>query len=261
MYRYRKFSFLFLVLSLLLAGCAPNVKDPVPSSSVHIHNYRHTVVKATYASEGYTLHKCTDCGEKYKDNFTQMPTEVVSSLAQKDFLQPFEDYSRQRKHNPQFVMVHFSSAVVLDQNDPYNMDTIRNIFVDYKVSTHYIIDRDGNIFCYIPEDLVAYHAGYGTWLEETYTDNFNNYSFGIELAAIGSQTDMAQYLTEDAYQKLPSELIGYTDAQYTSLKNLIVDICTRNDIPMDRQHIIGHQEYSPKKTDPGELFDWDRLFA
>ena len=259
MNRYRLV--IFLLLAVLLAGCGADERTEETAPAAHVHHYQQTVVNATYISDGYTLHKC-DCGDEYKDSFTQMPTEVVSSLAQKDYLQPFEQFSRERTENPEFVMVHFTSAVVLSRDDPYNMDTIRSIFTDYKVSVHYIIDRDGEILCYIPEDLVAYHAGYGTWQDDPkYTDNLNNYAIGIELAAIGSQEDMAQYLTQEEYQKLRSELIGYTDAQYAALKSLIGDICARNDIPMDREHIIGHEEYSPKKTDPGELFDWQRLFS
>lgn len=259
--RERKFKVLLLVVAMLLAGCAPEEVTDTPMSTAHVHNYGQRVVKATYTTDGYTIHKCAECGDEYKDTFTQMPTEVVSDLAQKDYL-PFEGYSRARTENPEFVMVHFTSAVVLSKKDPYNMDTIRSIFVDYKVSVHYIIDRDGKILCYIPEDLVAYHAGYGSWKDDPkYADNLNNYAIGIELAAIGSASDMAQYLTEKEYQKLTPELIGYTDAQYASLKSLVSDICARNDIPMDRDHIIGHEEYSPKKTDPGELFDWARLFS
>ena len=258
--RERKFKVLLLVVAILLVGCAPEEATDIPESTAHVHSYGQTVVKATYTSEGYTLNRCT-CGEEYKDSYTKMPAEVVSGLAQKDYL-PFEGYSRARTENPEFVMVHFTSAVVLSKKDPYNMDTIRSIFEDYKVSIHYIIDRDGKILCYIPEDLVAYHAGYGSWKDDPkYADNLNNYSIGIELAAIGSASDMAQYLTEKEYQSLSPELIGYTDAQYAALKSLVSDICTRNDIPMDREHIIGHEEYSPKKTDPGELFDWARLLA
>ena len=262
MSRYRKFRFLLLVLAaVFLAGCSPVEATPAPQSTVHVHNYGQTVVAPTYTSDGYTIHKCA-CGDEYKDTPTKMPTEVVSNLAQKDYLQPFESFSRKRAENPEFVMVHFTSAVVLSKEDPYNMDTIRSIFVDYKVSVHYIIHRDGKISCYIPEELVAYHAGYGTWQDDPkYKDNLNNYSIGIELVAIGSESDMAQYLTAEEYEKLSPELIGYTDAQYTALKSLISDICARNDIPMDRAHIIGHEEYSPKKTDPGELFDWERLFS
>lgn len=59
---------------------------------------------------------------------------------------------------------------------------------------------------------------------------------------------------------LNPDLIGFTDAQYEALHSLIDDICTRHNIPMDAEHVIGHDAYSPDKTDPGELFDWDRLF-
>ena len=38
-------------------------------------------------------------------------------------------------------------------------------------------------------------------------------------------------------------------------------IWLRYDIPMDRDHIIGHQEYAIKKRDPGELFDWSWVYA
>ena len=263
MMKKRKIRFLLFALALvLLAGCTPAQGTEVPASSAHVHSYAQTVVNPTYTSEGYTLYRCADCGDEYKDSITKMPTEVVSSMARKDYLLPFADFSRERTQNPEFVMVHFTSAVVLDRNDPYNMDTIRSIFVDYKVSVHYIIGRDGTVSCYIPEDRVAYHAGYGTWKDDPqYTDNLNDYAIGIEVAAIGSASDMAQYLTAEEYRELSPELIGYTDAQYAALKNLISDICARNAIPMDRAHIIGHEEYSPKKTDPGELFDWERLFS
>lgn len=226
------------------------------------HDYVSTVVAHTYITQGFTQHVCSICQDEYKDAYTSMPSEVMSSLAQKDYLLPFEEFSRERTQNPEFVMIHFSSAVVLDPKDPYNMDRNRQIFVDYGVSTHYIMDREGNIRCYIPEDLVAYHAGYGTWGDDPkYTDLLNDYAIGIEILAIGSQKDMAQYLTPGEYYSLDKSFIGYTDAQYEALKALVTDICQRNNIPMDREHIIGHQEYSPNKKDPGELFDWDRLLS
>lgn len=34
------------------------------------HSYKETVVEATEASQGYTLHTCERCGDSYKDNFT-----------------------------------------------------------------------------------------------------------------------------------------------------------------------------------------------
>ena len=74
-----------------------------------------------------------------------------------------------------------------------------------------------------------------------------------------NRSPLSQYLSSDEYDALDPSLIGFTDAQYESLATLLSDVCQRNHIPLDREHIIGHEEYKPEKTDPGELFDWDRL--
>jgi len=89
----------------------------------------------------------------------------------------------------------------------------------------------------------------------------NDYAIGIELMGIGTQKEMSIYMTAANYNKLDPAHLGFTDAQYASLKALVQDICDRNDIPMDRDHVIGHEDYSPKKVDPGDLFDWDRLLS
>ena len=87
----------------------------------------------------------------------------------------------------------------------------------------------------------------------------NMYSVGIELLAIGSEDDMKQYINEETYNSLDDSLIGFTDAQYESLNLLVDELCERYSIPKDKSRIIGHEEYSPHKSDPGELFDWNRL--
>ena len=87
----------------------------------------------------------------------------------------------------------------------------------------------------------------------------NQYAIGIELVGMGSQADMAIYMTKSEYNAIDDSLKGFTPEQYASLKLLVEDICQRNDIPMDREHVIGHQEYAEQKTDPGELFDWTQL--
>lgn len=185
---------------------------------------------------------------------------TVSPLAEEDFLLPLEDFSWEREYDAQFVMIHFTSAVMVSRDDPYSMDSVRQIFEAGGISINYIIDREGVIRCYIPEDRAAWHAGKGTYGgEEKYTDAMNRYSVGIELVGIGSASDMAQYLTAQEYASLDPSLIGFTEAQYESLAALVEDICERNSIPLDREHVIGHNEYNPAKADPGELFDWSRI--
>ncbi|HBR32740.1 MAG TPA: N-acetylmuramoyl-L-alanine amidase [Clostridiales bacterium] len=194
--------------------------------------------------------------------FTEsLPEESKADMNIKDeYLTPLEDYSWEREYKPEFIMLHFCSNVVAEPQNPYDIKKVRQIFIDYEVSIHYIIDRDGTVYRYIPEDSVAWHAGKGIWDDtEKYTNDMNRYSIGIELLAIGSQSDMEQYMTKEQYSRLNSDDIGYTKAQYESLDILLDFICDENDIPRDKEHIIGHDEYNPNKTDPGELFDWDKV--
>lgn len=244
-----------------LCSCGDTYRDACTDATGH-QLIPLSVVEPSYISRGYTLSLCQLCGVEYEGSYTWMPEDVVSSLASKDYLRPLGDYCRLRTQIPEFVMLHFSSAVVLDQEDPYNMETNRNIFLDNQVSTHYIIDREGNIYCYVPEDLVAYHAGYGSWgTDPKYTDWMNDFAIGIEILGIGTQQEMRQYLSASTYWSLDPSFIGYTDAQYEALNKLVRDICERNNIPMDREHIIGHSEYSPQKVDPGSLLDWDKVLS
>ena len=217
-----------LLMALLLCGCKTETAPPTSTASVPT---------SSQPTQSVT------------------PPVEVSPLAVEDFLD-FENSSYLRENPVEFVMIHFTSAVMLDRENPYDYDLVRGIFVDYKLGIHYIIDRDGTIYCFLPESRSAWHAGKGSFGDEKYTDNMNRYSIGIELMGIGSQEDMSIYLQPEEYACLDETLIGFTDAQYTALGALVQDICTRHEIPIDRQHIIGHQEYNPAKNDPGELFNW-----
>ncbi|MBQ8401777.1 MAG: N-acetylmuramoyl-L-alanine amidase, partial [Clostridia bacterium] len=187
------------------------------------------------------------------------PTSVYAG-AEMDFLMPLEEYSRERKYAPEFLMIHFTSAVVEHPDDPYGEEHIRALFTGYGVSTHYLIQRDGTVYCYVPEERVAWHAGVGEWLADPkYTNTMNEYAIGIELAAIGSEEDMEKYLPDGEYDTLDPALVGFTEEQYSTLEELVADLCGRYGIPQDRTHVIGHDAYSPEKHDPGTLFDWNRI--
>ena len=190
----------------------------------------------------------------------RLPPEM-SPLATAQYLEPLEDFSWEREFAPEYVMLHFTSAVTVSKENPYDISLICGIFEDGGISIHYVIDRDGSVYCYVPETRAAWHAGKGEFAgDERLTNAMNKYSIGIEILAIGSKNDMSQYLHAYEYDVLDSTLIGFTEEQYASLKELVRDVCERNGIPFDREHIIGHEEYKPSKSDPGELFDWNRLF-
>ena len=237
--RMKRYIALFLLACLLLTGCQNKVEAPPETST------EPPVTEAVVTEPPPT----------------EPPKPItVYEGAIEDYLGEITDFSWEQEFPPEYVMIHFCSAVVNHFDDPYNYDYVRQTFTDAEVSIHYLVDRDGQIFCFIPEDRSAWHAGYGTWLDdEKYTNKMNKYSIGSELMGMGTYEEMSGYLHKWQYKKIPQEDLGFTDAQYEALADLVADVCRRHEIPLDRDHIIGHDEFSPKKRDPGELFDWSRI--
>ena len=108
-----------------------------------------------------------------------------------------------------------------------------------EVSAHYMIDEDGTVIRLVNEEKRAWHAGRSSWRGVT---DINSASVGIELVNPGH---------EWGYRPFP-------DAQMDALLPLLADVIDRHDIP--RANVVGHSDIAPaRKSDPGELFDWDRL--
>jgi N-acetylmuramoyl-L-alanine amidase len=108
-----------------------------------------------------------------------------------------------------------------------------------KVSAHYLIDEDGTVWRLVEEERRAWHAGVASWRGRR---DINGASIGIELVNPGH---------EYGYRPFP-------EPQMAALEALGGDIIGRHPIPP--QHVLGHSDVAPlRKTDPGELFDWQRL--
>jgi N-acetyl-anhydromuramyl-L-alanine amidase AmpD len=107
------------------------------------------------------------------------------------------------------------------------------------VSAHYLIrSSDGQVTQMVKDKDVAWHAG--NW----YT---NMHSIGIEHE--GFAADGGSW---------------YTEAMYQSSAKLVKYLAKKYNIPLDREHIIGHEQFAgitPSKnaamhTDPGPYWDW-----
>src|SRR6266550_255882 len=96
-------------------------------------------------------------------------------------------------------------------------------------SAHYLVRAwDGEITQLVAETDTAYHAR-----------DANPWTIGIEHEF---------YLRQG---------ILHTDAQYRSSALLVCAIARRYDIPIDRNHIVGHRELPNQfHGDPGPLWDW-----
>ncbi len=218
----------------------------------------------------FSLITCTSCGKidpvktenssesnLSSDENSSVKVEEIPSIK---MLLP-ENLSEERNTEITHIVIHFMSNVMEKPKSPFEVDDMLKIYNDYGISSHYLIDRNGEIIKCVEENRTAYHAGKGTLNNNpNYENKLNRYSIGIEIMAIGSKKDMAQYFPNDEYKSIDKNLIGFKDEQYASLEKLLRNICKRYDtLEYDRQHIIGHSEYSPLKTDPGELFDWSKI--
>jgi AmpD protein len=104
-----------------------------------------------------------------------------------------------------------------------------------RVSSHYLVRRDGEVVQFVPPERRAWHAGASSWRGR---ERCNDFSIGIELE--GTDDDV------------------FTDAQYRALADLIGQL--RRRFPL--RDIAAHSDVAPgRKTDPGARFDWARVLA
>lgn len=172
------------------------------------------------------------------------------------------DYcSAPRSKAVRYVMLHYTSNALENPTNPMDVDKVLDIFKRYKVSAHYLIDRDGSVYSLVPENRIAFHAGKGLLSHDSSTQNaLNGQSIGIELMAVGTAAEM-QKLGVINYQLIPEGAIGFTEAQYVSLKQLLLELASRHpELELNCRQVVGHDAYAPsRRGDPGLLFDWQKL--
>jgi AmpD protein len=101
-----------------------------------------------------------------------------------------------------------------------------------RVSSHFLIRRDGELLQFVACSRRAWHAGESSWRGRA---RCNDFSIGVELEG-----------TDDA---------AYESAQYTTLARLSKLLLRRYPIA----DIAGHEHIAPgRKSDPGPAFDWAR---
>jgi len=141
---------------------------------------------------------------------------------------PSKNFDERR---PVVIVLHYTEQDSVEQS----LDTLRSRNSGGRVSSHYLLGKDGKIYQLVSDAKRAWHAGAGSWGAIT---DVNNASIGIEIDNDG---------------KSP-----FPDAQIDSLIVLLRDLTTRLRIPPTQ--IIGHSDLAPtRKIDPGPLFPWKRL--
>ncbi len=108
-----------------------------------------------------------------------------------------------------------------------------------KVSAHYLVDENGDVFHLVEETKRAWHAGKSSWRGR---ESLNDYSVGIEIVNPGH---------EFGYCPFPAK-------QIKAVVELSKSIVKRHAIPPI--HVVAHSDIAPsRKEDPGELFPFATL--
>jgi AmpD protein len=104
-----------------------------------------------------------------------------------------------------------------------------------RVSSHFLVRRDGALAQFVPLGRRAWHAGVSRWRGR---ERCNDFSIGVELEG----TDEGDFAA----------------AQYATLCLLLKKL--QAILPL--REIAAHSDVAPgRKTDPGARFDWPRLLA
>jgi len=110
-----------------------------------------------------------------------------------------------------------------------------------KVSAHYVVEENGDVYRLVAEEERAWHAGVSAWKGDF---DINARSIGIEIVNPGH---------EFGYRAFP-------DDQIDAVVALIKGVATRHAIAPAM--VLGHSDVAPRrKEDPGEKFPWSRLAA
>ena len=106
-----------------------------------------------------------------------------------------------------------------------------------RVSSHLLIDRQGDITQYVPFPKRAWHAGESSLGGR---GACNDFSIGIELEGCDDQ--------------------AYEETQYRRLAEVVAALQGRWP-GIHRDRIVGHCDVAPgRKSDPGPAFDWEYFF-
>ena len=137
------------------------------------------------------------------------------------------------KNRIKFIIIHYTgmkkeSAAIKRLQDPKS-----------KVSSHYLIKRNGEIINLVPDLFEAWHAGVSSW---KHFKSLNKNSIGIEITNPGHQ---------HGYKK-------FSKKQIFSLQKLLKILIKKYKIK--KNYVLGHSDISPgRKKDPGEKFPWEML--
>ena len=137
------------------------------------------------------------------------------------------------KKRIKFIIIHYTGM----KKESDSIKRLQN--PRSKVSSHYLIKKNGQILTLVPDLYEAWHAGLSNWKNYKY---LNKNSIGIEITNPGHQY---------GYK-------NFSRKQIFSLKKLLISLI--KEFKIKKKYILGHSDVSPdRKKDPGEKFPWAKM--
>ena len=146
---------------------------------------------------------------------------------------PNFDIEKRKKNEIKFIVFHYTG--MKKETDAIKKLTSQGT----KVSSHYLIKKNGEILTLVPDLYISWHAGVSFWKN---FKSLNKHSLGIEISNPGH---------EFKYN-------NFTQKQINSILKLSKFLIKKYKIKS--KCILGHSDISPdRKKDPGEKFPWHYL--
>lgn len=214
------------------AGAGPvacHTSDPIPEywgwvagSLTYFQVWRNT--------NNTPLENCKESKDEKKDKEKKVKTSAVDKGGNvfSDTITDFDENAFNKDSNRNEI-----DRIVIHHNAGTNDDAARRtwyVSTGIGTSAHYQVTPD-KIWGCVGENYVAYHAG---------DYSMNQRSIGIE--HLNDKGEPEWTIAEGTYE---------------NSAKLIAEICERNNIPIDREHIIGHKEVASTQC-PGGI-DIDKL--
>ncbi len=181
------------------------------------------------------------------EHFGQLPPECVSSKPRSDKID--------------MIILHDGGTYSAQAGGAVQDWSKKCVEDGIKVSSHYFIEHDGEVYQLVPEEYVTYHANQ----QPCSPPKTNKRSVGVDLARVasGDLYETRKYKDKDGNKYTAKERgysTPYTAEQYTSLKYLLAEICDRHGMSYSTKTIVGHAwQGCGAKGDPVKGFDWDAI--
>ncbi len=129
---------------------------------------------------------------------------------------PSPNFTKGRKSPISMVVIHIMAGSLIGTDNWFSQKVSQ-------ASSHYGVGFNGEVHQYVQEGDTAWHSGVvRSPLIALQGSNPNDYAIGIECEG--------------------SDLSKAPQSQIDAIIALLKDICKRNNIPIDRQHIVGHYQ-------------------